>query len=55
MKWHCAEDKVSVKHFWFSDKETVDLFTFTKDILSEKLHFLCSVMGRFLGEDVEDD
>ena len=27
---------------WPNPQETADLFTFTEEILNEKLHFLCS-------------
>ena len=30
---------------WINPQETSDLFTFTKEILNEKLHFLCSEDG----------
>ena len=36
------EMKFSIKDFVGKCEETADLFTFTEEILNEKLHFLCS-------------
>ena len=45
-KYHYTKMKFSIKNF-FSKCDQIkfpaDLVTFTKDILNEKLHFLCNV------------